>query len=270
MTKPLMLLTKEMDRVSGDHLGVSLEGKTMLAEIDSLYKRYNKMQGRIQDLIDQVYYEKMRQKEAQYEALQSKISPHFLYNSLQTINSLCMLNRSEEAQEAVNALAEMLEYLVYENNEKVTLDRELSHIESYLKLQKMRYYEQFSVAMDIDPGCRECVISKLMIQPVVENAVIHGLAPRQGGGILEISAGCRDGILTVTVKDNGVGMSQEETERLYSYMNSEDRNSEKKSIGLSNIQERIRLKFGSGYGITIESKEGEGTRITIRMPAVYE
>lgn len=270
VTKPLMLLTKEMDRVSGDHLGVSLEGKTMLAEIDSLYKRYNKMQGRIQDLIDQVYYEKMRQKEAQYEALQSKISPHFLYNSLQTINSLCMLNRSEEAQEAVNALAEMLEYLVYENNEKVTLDRELSHIESYLKLQKMRYYEQFSVALDIDPGCRECVISKLMIQPVVENAVIHGLAPRQGGGILEISAGCRDGILTVTVKDNGVGMSQEETERLYSYMNSEDRNSEKKSIGLSNIQERIRLKFGSGYGITIESKEGEGTRITIRMPAVYE
>ena len=270
VTKPLMLLTKEMDRVSGDHLGVSLEGKTMLAEIDSLYKRYNKMQGRIQDLIDQVYYEKMRQKEAQYEALQSKISPHFLYNSLQTINSLCMLNRSEEAQEAVNALAEMLEYLVYENNEKVTLDRELSHIESYLKLQKMRYYEQFSVAMYIDPGCRECVISKLMIQPVVENAVIHGLAPRQGGGILEISAGCRDGILTVTVKDNGVGMSQEETERLYSYMNSEDRNSEKKSIGLSNIQERIRLKFGSGYGITIESKEGEGTRITIRMPAVYE
>lgn len=268
VTKPLMILTDEMDQMDGES-GKKLQQKHLLKEIRMLYDSYNEMRQRIEFLIYQVYYGKLRQKDAEYEALQSKINPHFLYNALQTIHSLAVLERHEDVETVTAALGEMLEYLTYEKDGQVYLQQELDYTSNYTKIQQTRYSDSFSVSMDITEEARRCVIPKLLIQPIVENAINHGLAEKENGELL-ISAWVGEGVLQIVVRDNGVGMDEQTLERLMKHVRSENRESKHKSIGLPNIQERLVLKYGSQYGISIKSEPDEGTEVIVRMPAIKE
>lgn len=234
-----------------------------------LYDSYNEMRQRIEFLIYQVYYGKLRQKDAEYEALQSKINPHFLYNALQTIHSLAVLERHEDVETVTASLGEMLEYLVYEKDGQVYFQQELDYINSYTKIQQIRYSDSFSISMNITEEARRCVIHKLLIQPIVENAINHGLVDKENGELL-ISAWVGEEVLQIVVRDNGAGMDEQTLERLMKHVRSENRESKHKSIGLPNIQERLVLKYGSQYGISIKSEPGEGTEVIVRMPAIKE
>lgn len=268
VTKPLMILTNEMNQMDGES-GKKLQQKHLLKEISMLYDSYNEMRQRIEFLIYQVYYGKLRQKDAEYEALQSKINPHFLYNALQTIHSLAVLERHEDVETVTASLGEMLEYLVYEKDGQVYFQQELDYINSYTKIQQIRYSDSFSISMNITEEARRCVIHKLLIQPIVENAINHGLVDKENGELL-ISAWVGEEVLQIVVRDNGAGMDEQTLERLMKHVRSENRESKHKSIGLPNIQERLVLKYGSQYGISIKSEPDEGTEVIVRMPAIKE
>lgn len=268
VTKPLMILTDEMDQRNAGSVK-KLKKKHQLKEIGRLYDSYNAMNERIEFLIHQVYYGKLRQKDAEYEALQSKINPHFLYNALQSIHSLAVLERNEDVENVTAALGDMLEYLVYEKNDQVYFEQELNYISNYVKIQQVRYSDSFSVHMNVTEEARRCVMHKLLVQPIVENAINHGLTERASGN-LEISAWVGEGVLQIVIRDDGVGMDEKTLERLQKHIRSENRESKHKSIGLPNIQERLVLKYGVQYGISVKSELGEGTEVILRMPAVKE
>lgn len=268
MTKPLTVLADEMEH-RDDISGENLQKKQLFREIATLYDSYNEMNKRIETLMEQVYYEKLRQKDAQYEALQSKINPHFLYNTLQTIHSLAVLERSEDVDDVTVALGDMLGYLVYEKDSEVRLEQELDYIESYIKIQKVRYNDSFSVTVNVTREAKACVMHKLLVQPIVENAINHGLEDKEGG-LLELNAWVSEGVLQIIVQDNGKGMDGETLKRLLGHIRSKNRNSRHKSIGLSNIQERVILKYGSEYGLSVRSILHEGTMVCLRLPAVRE
>ena len=269
ITAPLTVLSKQMETMDDKALSQKMSSSYFYKEIKQLYTGYNQMLDRIESLINEVYYEQLRQKDAQYEALQAKINPHFLYNTLQSISSLAVLGRTDDIEIVTNALGGMLEYLTYEKNAEVFLSRDLEYIKSYVQIQQLRYNNKFITTYEISPISLRCKISKLLLQPMVENAIKHGLEQKQAGGRLIIRTSIQDGLLFIEVEDNGVGMDSETLEKVMWRIHNPNKNSSKKSIGLSNVQERIHLKYGSQYGIEIQSLPNQGTNIKVTIPAVF-
>lgn len=269
ITAPLASLSRQMEHLDYNSLSQKVSSRYSYREIRQLYNGYNRMLDRIEELIDKVYYEQLRQKEAQYEALQAKINPHFLYNTLQSISALAILNRNEDIETVTNALGSMLEYLTYEKSSEVLLSKDLDYIKNYVQIQQLRYNNRFIVGYEIDSRTLTCHIQKLLLQPMVENAIKHGLEQKESGGRLFLRTFLNKNLLIIEVQDNGAGMDEETLHQLIQSTNSPDKNSVKKSIGLSNVQERIHLKYGTGYGMTIQSTLNQGTTVTVTIPAIF-
>lgn len=269
ITAPLANLSLHMEKMDYESLSRKMPSHVSYREVNQLYAGYNHMLGRIETLIDKVYYEQLRQKEAQYEALQARINPHFLYNTLQSISALAILGRNEEIETVSNALGGMLEYLTYEKNDQVPLSRELEYIKRYVQIQLLRYNNSFTVDYDIEPATLSCLLSKLLLQPIAENAIKHGLESKRSNGHLSIKTRLENDLLIIEVKDNGIGMDEETLKNLIDKTNTPDKNSVQKSIGLSNVQERIHLKYGTDYGISICSTLHSGTTVQLVIPAIY-
>ena len=267
--QPLQILSQQMEQTDDRSLTQKLNSHFSYKEINQLYTGYNHMLERIDTLINEVYYEHLRQKDAQYEALQAKINPHFLYNTLQSISSLAILGRNDDIELVTNALGGMLEYLTYQKSSQVSLAQELDYVKRYVQIQQLRYNNRFITAYKIEPDTLSCQISKLLLQTMIENSIKHGLEEKLTGGRLYIQTKLQDGLLIIRIEDNGIGMDEETLKKLIKHTNSPDKNSSQKSIGLSNIQERIHLKYGKQYGITIQSAVQQGTTITVVIPAVF-
>lgn len=270
ITWPLKYIAGQMATMNYDKLSQKLVPAESYKEISHLYDGYNNMLEKIQTLIDSVSYERLRQKEAHFEALQSKINPHFLYNTLQSIYSLAVLERNEDVETVTIALSDMLEYITYEKTEQVLFSQELVYMNSYLEIQRRRYNDKFSIEYHIEDNARSCLLNKLLVQPIVENAINHGFSQLLENGLLIISAYVSAHLLIIEVADNGIGMDMHTLSELIQRINTPTSDSSKKSIGLSNIQERIHMKYGPSYGLTIMSQEGSGTRVILRIPAQYE
>lgn len=208
------------------------------------------------DLKEQLVMLSMMEKEAKLQALQFQINPHFLYNTLSSIYWLSKLGKNDEAARAAVLLSDIFKYVIDTGSDLVTVEAELKHIDHYLELQNIRYNQSIQVNQEIEAGLESCMILRFILQPIVENAICHGLEPKVGERRLYIG-GHREGKDVVfVVEDNGVGMS--------------DLHSVQSSHGTRNVMERIRLKYGDRYGCTFESELGEGTRVTIRIPAGQE
>ena len=270
LTAPLANLSRQMEHIDYAALSQKMDSRYPYREVKQLYNGYNHMLERIEELIDKVYYEQLRQKDAQYEALQAKINPHFLYNTLQSISALAILGRNDDIETVTNALGGMLEYLTYEKSSEVLLSRDFDYIKNYIQIQQLRYNNRFIAGYEIDPRTLSCRVQKLLLQPMVENAIKHGLEQKQSGGHLFIRTFLKNDLLIIEVEDNGAGMDAETLEKLIRHMNLPDKDSSAKSIGLSNVQERIHLKYGPSYGITIQSRPKQGTTVTVTIPAIYQ
>ncbi len=269
ITAPLAKLLLQMEVLNFDSVPPQISTNFSYKEVDQLYSGYNRMTTRINTLINEVYYEQLRQKDAQYEALQAKINPHFLYNTLQTISSLAILERNDDIEVVTNALGSMLEYLTYEKDSQVYLADELDYIKSFIQIQLLRYNNRFIAGYEIAPETLSCRINKLLLQPIVENAIKHGFEQKPSGGRLYLRTRLEGGLLIIEVEDNGAGMDKQTLEALIQKTNNPDKSSPQKSIGLSNVQERIHLKYGEQYGIVIQSTLGKGTFIMVTIPAVF-
>lgn len=233
-------------------------------EIVALSDSFGQMVLQIQELMEKVRNEEITLRKTELNALQAQINPHFLYNTLDSIAWMCEVARTKEAVEMVNALARLFRISISKGHELITVEQELQHAECYLKIQKFRYKSQFDYKFRVEESCLGYLCNKITLQPLIENAIVHGLDLADEGEIL-IEVFEEDKDIIMTVYDNGVGMTQEQcTEILQKDV------PQKGGIGIKNVNDRIKIYFGEQYGVTISSELDEWTKVEIRMPKILE
>ncbi|MFA9556723.1 sensor histidine kinase [Evansella sp. AB-rgal1] len=274
ITEPLEKIMAKMTLVEKGKLKERME-ITGNEEMDVLNRVYNKMLDSINRLIREVYESKLAEKDAKIIALQSQINPHFLYNTLNIMKSISRVKGVEEVAEISEALSDLFKYSMKHLREPVPLMNELEHVHNYMKIQNYRFGKRFKLQCSIDEELFVASLPKLTIQPIVENAVNHGLSDVKNGGLVELNGKKNGDILVITIKDNGKGMEKDKVEalkeRLLSLTFKDKYDSEGSGIGLINIQERIQLLYGKTFGLRIESEQNFGTTITLEIPfVIYE
>lgn len=266
VSRPVSRVLEEMDKVQHGDLTahVPVRGND---ELSALSDGFNRMVSRLATHIQQSYIASIRQKEAELDALRMQIHPHFLYNTLEVIRMSAVAHQDQQTAQMTLSLVRQLQYVIGESHEQVPLRKELEIVQDYVSLVSLRY-GQIDLTSTVPGALLDCPILKMTLQPIVENAVQHGLRPL-GGGQISISAACTDSQLLLTVMDNGCGMNAEQLEQLRNQLNSDKLPEVKedglRSIGTKNVHDRIRLACGPEYGLEIESQEGVGTAVVIRL-----
>jgi len=232
------------------------------AEIRELNDTFISVLQELRNLHAEMLKTNQRRQEAQIRALVNQLSPHFLYNTLNSIRWMAMIHQQDNIREMTDSLISLMSYSVRDVSKLVPLAAELDILQDYVKIQKVRY-QNFALTVSVDEPYRRVPIPKFILQPLVENAILHGLESSPRGGRIEVRAERRGPKLILTVSDNGVGMDGDRLRRVREMMASEE---EGKHVGLKNIRERIQLYFGKEYDVTIDSAPGEGTRVSIALP----
>ena len=235
-------------------------------EIGKLAKTFNKMTTRVKKLINDVYIEKINQRELELQMLRNQINPHFLYNTLESMRMVAEYNNIPKISDMAFLLGKILRFGINMNKDIVTIKEEIEYLNYYIKLQNYRFENSFRAIINIDESICDCQIIKLILQPVVENAIYHGLSDRPQDGLIEITTAGDESNIIFTVKDNGHGMERDTVANLNNYLY--DLNNSFKSIGLKNVHKRIQLFYGRDYGITIDSTLGFGTNVKITLPKI--
>lgn len=261
---------KQMQKAAGGsfELEEKLEGND---EISELYDYLGTMIYQIQRLLAEVYREKLhaerltiQQKDAEFKMLASQINPHFLYNTLETIRMRARRSKQYDIEEIVKLLAKIMRSTLQAGANEVTIREETELVENYLKIQQYRFGERIRYQIDMDEGTEQLLILPLIMQPIVENSIIHGLEGKEGAGTIQVSICSRRENVIITIRDDGLGMSAEKLKKLRRKLNSY---SEKgKHIGVSNVHQRVKLRYGDGYGVEIDSVEGSYTKVQIWLP----
>lgn len=235
------------------------------SEISALSDSFGHMVVRIQELMEQVRQEEITLRKTELNALQAQINPHFLYNTLDSIAWMCEEDRTKEAVEMVNALARLFRISISRGHELITLEREVEHAKSYLKIQNYRYKNQFTYEFDVEESCLSYLCNKITLQPIIENAIYHGIDRMVDEGCIQIRIEEEENAIRMTVTDNGVGMTKEQCQEIL-HREAGDRT----GIGIKNVNDRIRIYFGEEYGLHITSELDEGTCVEIRIPKITE
>ena len=234
-------------------------------EVQELSESFSHMVVKIQHLMETVRREEINLRKTELKALQAQINPHFLYNTLDSIAWMCEQGRNDEAVQMVNALAQLFRISISRGHELIPIRSELRHAESYLKIQKHRYKNQFSYRFNVDESCLDFLCNKITLQPIIENAIYHGINGLVDEGEIVITLRADGSDVVFTVADNGVGMEEEQIQAIL-----RKERSDHTGIGIKNVNDRLKIYFGEGYGITIDSEPDVGTTVTIRMPQVRE
>ena len=263
--KPAKRLTGAMEAFEQDAENFQFVDVRGTSEISSLSDSFGHMVVRIQKLMEQVRQEEITLRKTELNALQAQINPHFLYNTLDSIAWMCEEDRTKEAVEMVNALARLFRISISRGHELITLEREVEHAKSYLKIQNYRYKNQFTYRFDVEEGCLTYLCNKITLQPIIENAIYHGIDRMVDEGRIEIRIREEETAVLMMVTDNGVGMSKEQCREIL-HREAGDRT----GIGIKNVHDRIRIYFGEEYGLHITSEPDEGTCVAIRIPKLKE
>jgi two-component system sensor histidine kinase YesM len=269
ISRPVQQLVVAMKRVEDGDLNVNVKLRSN-NEIGILGKSFNRMILRIKLLIDRVYEVEILQKEAEIKALQSQINPHFLYNTLSVIDSIATVKQEKEISSITQMLADIFRYST-SGNELATIEEEINQVQRYLNIQKFRYGDDLRWQLIVDPTIRQCKIIKLLLQPLVENSVLHGI---QKAGTIKVIVLPNGDNISIIVEDNGVGMTDSELQHLLERLEVSYRMRSKTDdgahIGLANVKNRIKSYYGEQFGLSIISAEGLGTKVTITMPKVED
>ena len=238
-------------------------------EVAELAVSFNKMAGNMQSLIDKVKEDERKMRKADLRLLQEQIQPHFLYNTLDTIVWLIESNEPDEAVTMVVTLSDFFREILSKGKEFISIKEEEKHISSYLQIQEMRYRDILEYDIQLDQVIYKYQILKLTLQPVVENALYHGIKYKRAKGCIHIHGEKEGDIIRLTVRDDGVGMDEDELEQLRQQIEKPCQETEK-GFGLANVNERIHMYFGPEYGMKIQSQKGKGTTVEIVIPALLE
>jgi two-component system, sensor histidine kinase YesM len=271
MSRPINQLNSVMKKVESGDLSIRYRGNRA-DEIGMLGRSFNNMIEQINKLIALMQIQGRQKREAELQALQAHIKPHFLYNTLDTINWMSRKKGALDVAELVESLSQLFRIGLSKGNDIISLESEIEHIHSYLKIQKARYKEKLNYSISINPELNNINVVKLVLQPIVENAIYHGIKERRGPGNITITGEEVDGDLVLYVKDDGVGIPEERLCKLNESLAvsfdslEETRNRKAIGYGVMNVQARIRLTFGEPYGLSIESEQGKGAIVKILLP----
>ena len=268
-TKPAKKLAKAMEMFENETEHFTSEQIGGTKEVTTLSKSFNHMVITIQHLMERIRKEEIALRKTELKALQAQINPHFLYNTLDSIAWLCEDGRNQEAEEMVGALARLFRISISRGHELISIEKEIQHTESYLKIVNFRYKDQFTYSINIDEECLPYYCNKITLQPIIENAIYHGVNRMIDKGEIEIRIEADEDDIVLAVKDNGVGMNKEQCEEI---LHNEPRSKNRTGvgIGIKNVNDRIKIYFGDEYGITIDSALDEGTTVTMRIPKLSE
>ena len=274
---PLQQLREAMYCVKGNDLSVraNIQSKDEIGEVASMF---NGMVESLDNMVHTVIALEadkkelvFRKLESEMEALQAQINPHFLYNTLESISMTARMNHDIPAQKMAVSLGKLLRLSIVRGEKVGSLTEEIEHAQCYLEIQKIRYEEKFDAYFDVDEQALEARTLKIILQPVIENAILHGIEPMQGKGKIVIRIRREGQLLKIAVEDNGVGMAPDTMEAMNQALAEGKNVSGKGSIGMTNTSRRIRLHFGAGpYGLRIVSSGAEGTTVEITLPFITE
>lgn len=267
ITRPIRQLQRSMSAVEKGNFEMADITVAFENELGSLRNSFNLMIGEIQKLMEENIDEQRQKRSSELRALQAQINPHFLYNTLDSIIWMSEIGKNDEVVIMTSSLAKLLRKSISNSDELVTIADELSYTETYLTIQKIRYQDKLEFFIDVNEDILSHAIIKLILQPLVENAIYHGIKYKTSIGIIYISGEFEDGCIALHVDDNGVGMDAETLSHLF-----EPKQTEKSSsgVGINNIQGRLQLYYGSEYGLSYESSLERGTIATIRIPVQQE
>ena len=261
---PIIRLSKDISNFhEGDYeIGVYSNAHD---EIGELNNNFVEMANYIQDLIERVYKSQLKEKEAQLQYLQSQINPHFLYNTLDSMRWMAVKARQYELAEQIEALSNLFRHALNQGKQLTTVEQEVAHLRDYLTIQKYRFGERITTTIDVDEALLNCTVINLILQPLVENAIVHGLESKIEGGNIHIRVKKEGEYLLYIVEDDGVGTAQEEIRRCLV-----ERKDSNNALALDNINQRIKCKYGEEYGISFYSEIGIGTKVEVKMPLECE
>ncbi|QJD88274.1 sensor histidine kinase [Cohnella herbarum] len=268
ITRPLNVIKETVRDVQEGNLDVKLNIKSR-DEIGALAKEFNKMVGNTKLLMNNIIEEQRQKREYELAVMQSQINPHFLYNTLESICGLADLKRNADVVKIVNQLAQFYRGVLSKGSAIITVEDEIVITQTYLEILKIRYGDQMTYAMDIDPVVFHYNTIKLLLQPIVENSIYHGLKNKRGKGHIDIAGRIVEDRLILSVSDNGVGIPKEKLETIFNPQDTnQDKNKNTGGFGLKVTDERIKLYFGQEYGLEIRSVYGEGMTVTIALPTI--
>ena len=275
LTEPITALSHIMAHPREKNRAVESPYMNRTDEIGTLYNQYQTMLEENNRYIKSEYENKMILMDTQMKALESQINAHFLYNTLEAINSLAEIEEAEDISVMALALGDMFRYSIKTKGALVTLEKELAHVKNFVAIQQIRFDNGFRFEMDVPEELYSCRILKLILQPLVENALYHGLLHCNAGSSIYLSARKENKIIYFTVKDDGVGMASETLEQLQKLLEEKPKFGElsqhaNESIGLKNINARIRLYYGEDYGLSVKSEQRCGTTVQIKIPELAE
>ncbi len=266
IVKPIQSLKTNMIEVSHGNLQSYYDFQNT-DEVSVLGQVFNQMLNEIENLINQVVHEQKQKRKAEFRALQSQINPHFLYNTLDTLQWKALEYDAFEVADLVNSLSRFFRISLSSGNEYISIAKETEHVQNYLDIQKVRYKDKVNYSITVDPAITQKMVPKLIIQPLVENAIYHGLKPRKENGHIEIIVSSDSDFLVIEVRDDGIGMNPEKLAQL---QNNLANSVESDHYGLYNINERLKFAFGDDYQIRVASKPNKGTIVLLKIPIQSE
>lgn len=261
---PLKKLCAIMPSVGQGNFGI-IKPSQYQNEIGELYNYFFNMVQDIQELIYKTKQQQQLLQKTELNSLRMQINPHFIYNTLESIKWIAYIENNEEIVTMVKALGDFMRSSI-SGSEFVSIKKELENIQCYLTIQQYRYGDKLSVQIDIPPELYPAQIPKLLLQPLIENAMIHGLEQKIGKGCISISGTLKDQDIFIEIADNGIGFSQEALEKLNNVLGQKEDSSEKFGLGMRNVHQRIQMYYGTSYGLSVSSKYGIETRVQIHIP----
>ncbi len=264
--RPVQELSLGMKKVSGkefEKIPIKPRAKAgHTDEMDMLMEHYNLMIDEIQRLMLEVREEEKAKNEEKMKALSMQISPHFVFNTLNTVRWMAISNKQTNIKRMIESLIALMKCVTYTKKEEITVSEEISLLDSYIYIQKMRFVN-FEVCYQVEEDTKSLRMLKLLLQPLVENCILHAFSGRKQGGIIMIRIWQAEDVLQIRIQDNGAGFDPGELLDL-----KQERDPEGEHVGLSNVVQRICLTYGSAYGLEVESRKGEGTTVHLRLPVV--
>lgn len=266
LSHPLEQMAQTMNRVDSEHLSIraAVDGHDEVAQIA---RSFNELMDRLQAAIQSEYLLEIRHKEAMLRALQAQLNPHFLYNVLQSVSSMAEVREAPEIVTLARSLGSVLRYSIQCESLTASVREEVSHVEHYLLIQKIRFGERLHYKLNVPEYAMDYLLPRVFLQPMAENAVIHGLEARPEPGNLSIRIWLEDELLHIEVSDDGCGIAPEELDRIYEQFRHTQIPSSETGIGLINLKSRLELFYGDRASLHIETEIGVGTSIIITLPA---
>lgn len=262
ITKPLKELANSMKAVQEGHFEHAEIEILDRNEIGMLSNSFNIMTRKIKELMEEIVREQKEKRKSELKALQSQINPHFLYNTLDSIIWMSESGKNQEVVLMTSSLAKLFRQSISNEDEIVSIYSEAGYTKSYLTIQKMRYKDKLEFEIDIADDILEESIVKLVLQPLVENAIYHGIKYKEGKGLVRITGSREEDDIILRIEDNGKGMDEETLKNIFQ----KKENSKSSGVGINNVNNRLKLYYGSNYGLRYTSQIDEGTIVEVRIP----